>query len=136
MIRGSLLDHSWTILDHFADCAFNFVPMVLWTYGSFFGSYIVGISEFPFWVHFFLNHIVGPKCCSVILVFGSYIFGSFFATQIGGSISCFVRALGDTYIWKLHFWIIFCNTNWSINMLFVRALGVTYAVSADHFSCL
>ena len=34
-------------------------------------------------------------------------------------------ALGDTYIWKLHFWIIFCNTNWSINM-FVRALGDTY----------
>ena len=43
---------------------------------------------------------------------GGYIFGSFFATQIGRSICCFVRALCDTYIWKLHFWIIFCNTNW------------------------
>ena len=35
VIRGSLLDHSWTILDHFANCTFNFVPMVLWTCGSF-----------------------------------------------------------------------------------------------------
>ena len=32
------LDHSWTILDHFAYCTFNFVPMVLCTCGSFFGS--------------------------------------------------------------------------------------------------
>ena len=87
-IRGSLLDHSWTILDHFADCTFNFVPMVLWTCGSFFGSYIVGTSEFPFWVHFFKTH-----CWSKML-------------------------LCDTYIWKLHLWIIFCNTNWWINMLF------------------
>ena len=115
MIRGSLLDHSWTLLDHFACCTFNSMPMVLWTCGSFFGSQIVGTREFPFWVHF-LRHIVGPICCCVILIFGSYIFGSFFATQIGGSISCFVRAVGDTYIWKLHFWIIFCTTNWWINM--------------------
>ena len=32
------LDHSWTILDHFAYCTLNFVSMVLWTCGSFFGS--------------------------------------------------------------------------------------------------
>ena len=31
VIRGSLLDHSWTIFDHFTHCTFNSVPMVLWT---------------------------------------------------------------------------------------------------------
>ena len=67
---------------------------------------------------FFVLDTFGPICCCVILTFGSYIFGSFFATQIGRSICCFVCAPGDTYIWKLHFWIIFCNTNWWINMLF------------------
>ena len=87
VIWGSRSDHSWTILDHFADCAFNFVPMVLWTYGSFLRSYIVGISEFSFWVHFFK-----PHCRSIML-------------------------LRDTCIWKLHLWIIFCNTNWWINIL-------------------
>ena len=53
VIRGSLLDHSWTILDHVAYCTFNCVPMVLWTCGSFFGSQFFGTSAFPLSVPFF-----------------------------------------------------------------------------------
>ena len=40
-----------SFLDHFAHCTFNSVPMVLWTFASFFGSQIVGTSEFTFLDH-------------------------------------------------------------------------------------
>ena len=68
--------------------------------------------------HKLVNQYVVLCVLYVILTFGSYIFGSFFATQIGQSICCFVRALRDAYNWGLHFRIIFCNTNWSITILF------------------
>ena len=87
VIRGSLLDHSWTILDHFADCTFNFVPMVLWTCDHFLEVTLLEQVNFHFGFIFFKTH-----CWSKML-------------------------LRDTYIWKLHLWIIFCNTNWWINIL-------------------
>ena len=50
------------------------------------------LEQVNFHFRFFIfRHIVGSICCCVILTFGSYIFGSFFATLIGGSICCFVR---------------------------------------------
>ena len=41
------------------------------------------------------------------------------------------KLLRDTYIWKLHLWIIFATQIGGSICCFVRALGVAYAVSSD-----
>ena len=115
------MDHFWIILGPFwSILLIALSSLCQWSCGfvdHFLEVKLLEQVNFHF-EFFFFTHIVGAICCCVILTFGSYIFGSFFATQIGRSICCFVCALGDTYIWKLHFWIIFCNTNWWINMVF------------------
>ena len=104
------MDHFWIIL------------------GPFWTILLIALSTLCQWSCGLADHFLEVTLLEQV----NFHFGFFFFTT-----HCWSKMLlRDTYIWKLHLWIIFCNTNWWINVLFVRALGVTYAVSADHFSCL
>ena len=65
MIRGSLLDHSWTIFDHFAHCTFNSVPMVLWTCASLEAKLLEQVN-LHFWIIYYTIIVPMPRISACI----------------------------------------------------------------------